>query len=40
MSFEALAEVYCQNAKAREALEAWLHLGFRLRFLLGILRHI
>jgi SAM-dependent methyltransferase len=31
MSFEALADVYCQDAKAREALEAWLHLGFRLR---------
>ena len=28
--FEQLAQVYCKDAKAREALQAWLHLGVRL----------
>lgn len=32
-SFERLAAIYCQGAKAREALEAWLQLGLRLGFL-------
>ena len=32
-SFERLAEVYCRDEKAREALEAWLRLGVRLGFL-------
>jgi 4-hydroxy-2,2'-bipyrrole-5-carbaldehyde O-methyltransferase len=31
--FEQLAEVYCTNDKAREALEAWLGLGVRLGYL-------
>jgi 2-polyprenyl-3-methyl-5-hydroxy-6-metoxy-1,4-benzoquinol methylase len=31
--FEKLAEIYCKNAKAREALKAWLQLGIRLDFL-------
>jgi 4-hydroxy-2,2'-bipyrrole-5-carbaldehyde O-methyltransferase len=33
VQFEKLAEIYCSNAKAREALEAWLQLGIRLGFL-------
>jgi SAM-dependent methyltransferase len=28
--FEQLAETYCKDDKAKEALEAWLHLGIRL----------
>jgi SAM-dependent methyltransferase len=28
--FEQLAETYCKDDKAQEALEAWLHLGIRL----------
>ena len=32
-SFEQLAEVYCTDNKAREALEAWLSLGVRLGYL-------
>ncbi|WP_158628772.1 SAM-dependent methyltransferase [Dyella choica] len=32
-SLERLAALYCQDAKAREALEAWLQLGVRLGFL-------
>jgi len=28
--FEQLAEVFCKDDKAREAFEAWLHLGVRL----------
>jgi 4-hydroxy-2,2'-bipyrrole-5-carbaldehyde O-methyltransferase len=32
-SFEQLAEIYCTEAKAREALEAWLGLGVRLGYL-------
>jgi SAM-dependent methyltransferase len=31
--FEQLAEVYCRDEKAREALEAWLGLGVRLGYL-------
>jgi 4-hydroxy-2,2'-bipyrrole-5-carbaldehyde O-methyltransferase len=31
--FEQLAEVYCTDDKAREALEAWLGLGVRLGYL-------
>ena len=31
--FEQLAEVYCMDDKAREALKAWLGLGIRLGFL-------
>ena len=31
--FEQLAEFYCADEKAREALEAWLSLGVRLGFL-------
>lgn len=31
--FEQLAEVYCTDDKAREALEAWLSLGVQLRYL-------
>ena len=31
--FEELAQVYCQDDKAREALEAWLQLGVRLGYL-------
>ncbi len=31
--FEQLAEVWCKNNKAREALEAWLGLGVRLGYL-------
>ena len=31
--FEQLAEVYCTDDKAREALKAWLGLGIRLGFL-------
>ena len=30
VGFEQLAEAYCRNEKAREALEAWLQLGIRL----------
>lgn len=32
-SFDQLAEVYCKDDKAREALEAWLGLGVRLGYL-------
>jgi SAM-dependent methyltransferase len=32
-TFEQLAEVYCRDEKAREALEAWLSLGVRLGYL-------
>jgi SAM-dependent methyltransferase len=32
-SFEQLAATYCTDAKAREALEAWLGLGVRLGYL-------
>jgi 4-hydroxy-2,2'-bipyrrole-5-carbaldehyde O-methyltransferase len=32
-SFEHLAGVYCTGDKAREALDAWLHLGVRLGYL-------
>ena len=32
-SLEQLAEVYCTNDKAREALEAWLSLGLQLGYL-------
>ena len=32
-SFEQLAEVYCRDEKAREALGAWLGLGVRLGYL-------
>ena len=32
-SFEQLSAVYCKDAKAREALEAWLGLGVRLGYL-------
>jgi SAM-dependent methyltransferase len=32
-NFEQLAEIYCKDDKAREALEAWLGLGVRLGFL-------
>ncbi len=32
-SFDQLADVYCTNDKAREALEAWLGLGTRLGYL-------
>ncbi|HEX6822478.1 MAG TPA: class I SAM-dependent methyltransferase [Candidatus Sulfotelmatobacter sp.] len=32
-SFEQLAEVYCRDEKAREALGAWLALGVRLGYL-------
>ncbi len=32
-SFEQLAEIYCRDEKAREALEAWLSLGVRLGYL-------
>ena len=32
-TFEQLAEVYCTDSKAREALEAWLGLGVRLGYL-------
>jgi SAM-dependent methyltransferase len=32
-SFEQLAEAYCKEDEAREALEAWLHLGVRLGYL-------
>lgn len=31
--FEQLAETYCKNDRAQEALEAWLHLGIRLGYL-------
>jgi 4-hydroxy-2,2'-bipyrrole-5-carbaldehyde O-methyltransferase len=31
--FEQLAEVYCTDAKAREALQAWLSLGVQIGFL-------
>ena len=31
--FEQLAEVYCTDDKAREALEAWLGLGVQLGYL-------
>lgn len=31
--FEALANTFCSDAKGREALEAWLHLGVRLGLL-------
>lgn len=34
-TFDALADVYCEDAKAREALAAWLQLGVRLG-LLGV----
>ena len=30
MGFDRLAEIYCKDAKAREALAAWLQLGVRL----------
>jgi 2-polyprenyl-3-methyl-5-hydroxy-6-metoxy-1,4-benzoquinol methylase len=30
VEFEQLAQTYCKDAKAREALEAWLQLGVRL----------
>lgn len=33
VQFEKLAGTYCKDAKAREALEAWLQLGIRLGFL-------
>lgn len=33
MRFEQLAEAYCKNDRAQEALEAWLHLGIRLGYL-------
>jgi len=33
VTFEQLAETYCKNDRARQALEAWLQLGVRLRFL-------
>ncbi len=33
MRFEQLAETYCKNDRAQEALEAWLHLGIRLGYL-------
>jgi SAM-dependent methyltransferase len=33
VAFEQLAEIYCKNDKAREALEAWLQMGIRLGFL-------
>lgn len=33
LTFDGIAKVYCQDAKAREALEAWLQLGIRLRLL-------
>ena len=33
LAFEKLAETYCKNLKACEALEAWLQLGVRLGFL-------
>ncbi len=32
-TFDDLADVYCQDDKAREALRAWLQLGVRLGFL-------
>jgi len=32
-NFEQLDEIYCKDAKAREALEAWLGLGVRLGYL-------
>lgn len=35
LTFEALAELYCQDDKAREAMGAWLQLGVRLG-LLGV----
>src|SRR5271165_6043073 len=31
--FEQIAAVYCKDDRAREALEAWLHLGVRLGYL-------
>lgn len=33
MSAAKLAETYCKDAKGREALDAWLQLGVRLKFL-------
>ena len=33
VKFEQLAETYCKNDRARQALEAWLQLGVRLGFL-------
>jgi cyclopropane fatty-acyl-phospholipid synthase-like methyltransferase len=33
LTFDDLAKIYCQDAKAREALQAWLQLGMRLGFL-------
>src|SRR5260221_12662328 len=33
MRFEQLAETYCKNDRAQEALEAWLDLGIRLGYL-------
>lgn len=33
LAFEKLAEIYCKNLKAQEALEAWLQLGIRLGLL-------
>jgi SAM-dependent methyltransferase len=33
VAFAELAETWCRNAKAREALEAWLQLGLRLGLL-------
>ena len=33
LKFEQLAETYCRNDRARQALEAWLQLGVRLGFL-------
>jgi SAM-dependent methyltransferase len=33
LTFDELATIYCQEAKAREALNAWLQLGIRLSLL-------
>lgn len=33
LTFDDLADIYCQDAKAHEAMRAWLQLGIRLRLL-------
>ena len=33
LTFDDLADIYCEDAKAREAMSAWLQLGIRLGFL-------
>ena len=35
LTFDDLADLYCRDAKAREALGAWLQLGVRLGFLVS-----